>query len=84
MKYAYRQERVLPCPQGVTLVHVESELGHASVVSLLRFGGYDKINDMDDYGMIALALAAHNGHSNTVERLLQCEEIGIESSADSL
>ncbi|QLI63743.1 uncharacterized protein G6M90_00g015370 [Metarhizium brunneum] len=41
-------------------------------------------SQMDGHGMAALALAAHNGHSTTVERLLQCEEIGIESSADSL
>ncbi|KAH0596139.1 hypothetical protein MHUMG1_06000 [Metarhizium humberi] len=41
-------------------------------------------SQMDDHGMAALALAAHNGHSTIVERLLQCEEIAIESSADSL
>lgn len=41
-------------------------------------------SQMNDFGMTALALAANNGHSTIVERLLQCEEIGIESLADSL
>ncbi|KAG8416520.1 hypothetical protein J3459_007642 [Metarhizium acridum] len=83
LKYAYRQERNLPCSQGVTLRHIVSELGHANVVSLLLSGGYDKINDLMVSEMTALALAARSGHSTIFERLLQCDKIGIKSLADA-
>ena len=55
-----------------------SEAGHEGVVDVLLSHGTCKINQRNHYGQTALCLAAINGRTDVVLRLLQCEGVDVE------
>ncbi len=63
---------------GFTPLMTASEAGHEGVVDVLLSHGTCKINQRNHYGQTALCLAAINGRTDVVLRLLQCEGVDVE------
>lgn len=63
---------------GFTPLMTASEAGHEGVVDLLLSHSKCKINQRNHYGQTALCLAAINGRTEVVLRLLQDEGVDVE------
>jgi hypothetical protein len=63
---------------GFTPLMTASEAGHEGVVEVLLSHGTCKINQRNHYGQTALCLAAINGRTEVVLRLLQDDGVDVE------